>query len=85
MVGYSFQDDHINQVICDASVNGGLGTFIVDPLGRQVFKDPKMTKAIIEPKRDIEGIRIIGELKRSLNTNFNRDVFAHRELMRFFD
>jgi hypothetical protein len=84
VIGYSFQDDHINQVVYDASVRTGLGTFLVDPLGREVLKDPKMAKAMIKPKRDVEDIRIIGELKRSMSTIFGRDVFAHGELMRFF-
>ena len=66
VIGYSFQDDHINQVICDASVRTGLGTFLVDPNGRDVLKDPKMADATIKAKREVEDIKIIGELKRPL-------------------
>lgn len=84
VIGYSFQDDHINQVIYDASMKSGLGTFLVDPCGRDVLKDPKMANAMIKQKRDIEDIKIVGELKRSLSAIFNRDTFAHGELMRFF-
>jgi hypothetical protein len=84
VIGYSFQDDHINQVICDASTRTGLGTFLVDPNGRDVLKDPKMADATIKAKREVEDIKIIGELKRPLSAIFRRDVFAHGELMRFF-
>ena len=84
VIGYSFQDDHINQVICDASDRTGLGTFLVDPNGRDALKDPKMAGAAIRPKRDVEDIKIIGEFKRPFSAIFRRDVFAHGELMRFF-
>jgi hypothetical protein len=84
VIGYSFQDDHINQVICDASASSRLGTFLVDPNGRDVLKDPKMAGAPIKTKRDVEDINIIGELKRPLGSIFRRDVFAIGELMRFF-
>ena len=56
VIRYSFQDDHINQVICDASARTGLGTFLVDPNSRDALKDPKMADAMIKPKRDIEDI-----------------------------
>jgi hypothetical protein len=65
----------------DASVKSGIGIFLVDPFGRDVLKDPKMANAMIKPKRDIEDIRIIGELKRSLSTIFNRDVFAETNVV----
>lgn len=84
VIGYSFQDGHINQVICDASAGTGLGTFLVDPNGRDVLKDPKMADAAIKKKREVEDIKIIGELKRPLSAIFRGDVFAHGELMRFF-
>jgi len=84
VIGYSFQDNHINQVVCDASARTGLGTFLVDPNGRDALKDPKMADAMIKPKRDVEDIKIIGELKRPLSAIFHHDVFAHGELMRFF-
>jgi hypothetical protein len=84
VIGYSFQDEHINQVICDASTRTGLGTFLVDPAGRDVLKDPKMARAAIQMPRDVESIRIVGELKRPLSSIFSNDAFAHGELMRFF-
>jgi hypothetical protein len=84
VIGYSFQDEHINKVICEASARQGLGTFLVDPAGRDVLKDPKMANAMIKAPRDVEDIRLIGELKRSLASIFGNDAFARGEIMRFF-
>jgi hypothetical protein len=85
VIGYSFQDEHINAVIEGASSRHGLGTYLVDPRGRNVLTDPKMTGAQIKgPKREIEKIKLIGELRRPLSAVFSGDRFAHDELMRFF-
>jgi hypothetical protein len=84
VIGYSFQDEHINGIIEDASQRQGLGTYLVDPRGRDVLIDPKMAHAAIRPRRDIEKIKLIGELRRPLSTVFGGDAFAHGELMRFF-
>lgn len=84
VIGYSFQDEHINRVILEASNKVGLGTFLMDPNGIAALKDPKMAEAVIKPARDIEDIKIIGELKRPVSAIFRGDVFAHGELMRFF-
>jgi len=84
VIGYSFQDEHINEVIERASREHCLGTYLVDPRGREVLIDPKMVRAAIRPERDIEKIRLIGELRRPLSTVFGGDLFAHGELMRFF-
>jgi len=84
VIGYGFQDEHINSVIETASRNHRLGTYLVDPRGRDVLPDPKMARASIRTKRDIEDIKLIGESHRSLSTIFGNDAFAHGELMRFF-
>ena len=75
---------HINNVIENAWRQHGLGTYLMDPLGRDVLIDPKMMRASVRPKRDIEDIKLIGELRRPLSTVFADDPFAHGELMRFF-
>jgi hypothetical protein len=45
VIGYSFQDEHINNVICAASKDYKLETFIIDPLGTAVLRDPRMRDA----------------------------------------
>ena len=47
VIGYSFQDDHINEVIECASREHGLGTYLVNPSGRAVLRDPKLERASI--------------------------------------
>jgi hypothetical protein len=84
VIGYSFQDEHINTVIETASRNHGLGVYVFDPRGRDVLRDPKMERAAIKVKRDIEDIKLVGELRRPLSGVFGGDAFAHGELMRFF-
>ena len=44
VIGYSFQDEHINDVIVRASREHGLGTHLVDLRGREVLLDPKMVR-----------------------------------------
>jgi len=84
VIGYSFQDEHINAVIERAWREHGLGTYLVDLRGRDALPDPKMVHAAIKVKRDIEHIKLIGELRRPLFSVFAGDTFAHGELMRFF-
>jgi hypothetical protein len=85
VIGYSFQDKHINKVIERASRERELGTYLVNPSGRAVLADPKMAEASIPGHpRDIEEIKLIGELRRPLSAVFGGDSFAHGELMRFF-
>jgi hypothetical protein len=47
------------------------------PLGRDVLIDPKMVPPPVRPKRDIEDIKLIGELRRPLSAVFADDPFAH--------
>jgi hypothetical protein len=85
-IGYGFQDDHINDVIAQASVNG-MRTFIVDLAGRGVLEDrsPRMKDAITKPVRWIKrDIKLAGDLRQPLSVIFRGDGFGHGELMRFF-
>jgi carbamoylphosphate synthase large subunit len=85
VIGYSFQDEHINEVIERASRERGLGTYLVNPSGRAVLRDPKLAGAAIYVPRGVEDIRLIGEMRRPLSAVFDdRDSFGHGELMRFF-
>jgi len=86
IIGYSFQDEHINEVIYSASRDCGLRIFIIDPRGRAVLSDPKMAGALIPgPPRAIEEITIIGELRRTLKEMFSGDRFAMGEIRKYFE
>ncbi len=67
-----------------ASRERGLGTYLVNPSGRAVLRDPKLAGATIYVPRSIEDIKLIGEMRRPLSAVFANDSFAHGELMRFF-
>jgi hypothetical protein len=84
VIGYSFQDEHINAVVEHASREHGLGTYLVNPSGRAVLRDPKLAGATIYVPRGVEDIGLIGELRRPLSAVFGGDSFAHGELVRFF-
>jgi hypothetical protein len=85
VVGYSFLDEHFNQTILDAYRVHGLQTHIVDPRGKDVLQPPGIEVAQIKWRRDIQDIKLIGETLTPLSTVFGGDVFAHGELLRFFD
>ncbi len=70
VIGYSFQDEHINAVIERASTKHGLRTYLVNPSGRAVLRDPKLAGASIYVPRGIEDIKLIGEMRRPLSAVF---------------
>src|SRR5258708_35741072 len=85
IIGYSFQDEHINAVIERASREHRLGTSLVNPSGRAVLRDPKLERASIYVPRGIEEIKLIGEMRRPLSVVFGGgESFAHGEMSRFF-
>lgn len=87
VIGYSFQDPHINGVIQGASDRAGLGVYIIDPGGADVLRnarDPRIGP-IGQTPADIERIRLVGELRRPLKEIFSPDGdFVRGELFRFF-
>jgi hypothetical protein len=82
VIGYGFQDEHINEAICDAALLGRFELFVVDPLGSSVLlgKDgkgkPNLPPEIIKPC--IRGWSI-----RPLRSTFTDDAFERENLDRF--
>ncbi len=75
IIGYGFNDEHINQAIL-AGVRTGLKIFIVDPRGVAAIE--KIDKdRIIRPS-------LIGESKEPLASSFGQDHTEHDYLMTFF-
>ena len=83
VIGYSFSDQHINDVIVGAWRNGTLqGMFLVDPTGRAVLNP---TRALpIAVHSDLEDVPSLGGSTRTIDRIFGGDAFAHQEFMRFF-
>jgi hypothetical protein len=86
VIGYSFGDEHINKVIIESADKGGLGIFIVDPLGVDVL-DKLVQRAPIRAPGELMtklNPRIIGASRRSLITTFGNDRVEYAKVMRFF-
>jgi hypothetical protein len=88
IIGYSFNDGHINHTIIDSISKNDLKIFIIDPLGVDVLdkRDPKT--AIRLPRSELVEClspRIIGASRRSLLQTFADDVVEHAKIMKFFD
>lgn len=91
LIGYSFRDHHINNVIADA-VNAGLKIFVKSPDGAKVARQANPTrdrdaKKIAVPTRIEQTLdrSLIGASRRLLSESFSNDVAEHGELMRFFE
>lgn len=88
IIGYSFNDRHINKVILDAEKETNLQLFIIDALGVDVLdkRDPKAS--ITMPPMDLLARlspRVIGASRRPLTSTFNTDVVEHAKIMKFFN
>ncbi len=86
IIGYSFNDEHINTAIRNAVEAHGLTLFIIDPSGIDVLdkRDPRaqITQPIGE-YMDALSPYIIGASRRSLLSTFNDDIVEHDKVMRF--
>jgi hypothetical protein len=88
IIGYSFNDSHINKAITDAIATGDLKIFIIDPLGVDVFDKRDKGAQIPQPQTElIEHLspRIIGASRRPLLTTFGVDLLERGKVMKFFD
>ena len=87
VIGYSFRDEHVDQVIEDAAVRFGLKLFVVDPLGVDVLNENRNPVALINAEsrrfRQLQS-HVVGASRRSLMTTFGGDRAEHSKLMRFF-
>jgi hypothetical protein len=92
VIGYSFRDDHINQIIFDAVHQAGLKMFIIDPAGANVARNanptraPAGARAAAPQESELEAIfkaSVIGASRRSLGEIFGADEVEHAKVMRF--
>jgi hypothetical protein len=83
VIGYSFNDEYINNLIFEASQSAKLGMYIVNPHGREVLN--KHPKATIRVYDRLEQVMNIGETTRPLSAIFSGDRVEHPELLRFFE
>lgn len=85
VIGYSFGDDHINNLICEAAAGGGLEIFIIDPIGVDIL-DKNLGATIHSPGELALQLwpRLCGTSRRSLREIFGSDRTEHAKVMRFF-
>jgi len=82
VIGYGFNDQHINDELIAAAARGGLKMFIVDPLGAEVANpDRGLPYQRVNPFRDI----ICGVSQARLSETFGRNAVEHAMVMNFFN
>ncbi len=87
IIGYSFNDPHINDAIEAAVDTGNLELFIVDPLGVDVLDKRDPRAQIRQPKSEFDeklAFRVIGASRRPLKEIFGDDVVELAKVMKFF-
>jgi hypothetical protein len=89
VIGYGFQDEHINNAIRVAGARGGLEVYIVDPRGTDAVVPPRASPAAVGGGRNRDGPQfedfMCGASRRPLSTTFGSDKIEHAKLMRFFE
>lgn len=85
IVGYGFNDEHINDFIALAS-DKGAKIFIADPRGVDVFDKSDKRALSSPPDSYAEKLRpsIVGESTKPLAQTFGADHSEHDYLMSFF-
>lgn len=85
VIGYGFADEHVNQVIVNASqMNPSLGIYYVHPEGRDAVRRGAQHRVQIQGIPPLSEVPCIGESRRPLSTTFARDRIEYEKLMRFF-
>jgi len=89
VIGYSFLDDHINEVIREAAARS-MKLFIIDPLGVDAMDKGRISRTggmipyVDQLAVDLRP-HVIGASTRSLKETFGTDAGEHAKIMRFFD
>jgi hypothetical protein len=86
VIGYSFRDEHINDVILDAVLNHKLSLFVVDPSGLQnIRRDPRASI----PDRPAQLMDLLPKVRgfsdRPLSSTFGSDIFEQSKLTKFLN
>jgi SIR2-like domain len=82
IIGYSFADHHINELI-EAAVNAGAKLFIVDVLGIDVLDNAPNPNANPMTFRQRIYASVLGASRRQLISTFSNDHVEHAKLRRF--
>jgi hypothetical protein len=86
VIGYSFGDQHINDMLMVAAATGQLNIFIIDPLGLDVIDENRLNP-LWTPGRLLSalGPSVSGGSRRSLGEIFGPDRVEHAKVMSFLE
>jgi hypothetical protein len=89
IVGYSFRDPHINDVITRAIDRTGLRIFVIDPQGSELARSLNPTNIrpvrVEQPLEQAFRRALIGASRRPLTDTFGTDAVEYKKVMRFFE
>jgi SIR2-like domain len=87
VIGYSFNDGHINNAIVNAADQGTLRIFIIDQQGVDVIgkRNRRIPVKTPDPLMEKLSPRIIGASRRTLTSTFGSDNVEHSKSLRFFE
>ena len=83
VIGYGFQDDHINDLLVQAGTQHGMQIHLVNPAGLDVLR--RYPAQAIQGPNPLNDIPLIGVTMRSLREAFSGDKLSQRSLLRFFE
>jgi SIR2-like domain len=83
IIGYGFQDIHINKII-ESGAAAGTKIFIIDPAGVDVLYGAKGTDDVVGGIKHKICQRIIGASRRNLIETLTRDTVERTKVMHFF-
>ena len=85
VIGYGFEDHHINSVIQQSIRDHDSELFVIDPLGSDAFYKNR-DASIPAPDTFVQTLRegLIGVSRRPLSSTFGGDASEHATLLRFF-
>jgi hypothetical protein len=87
IIGYSFGDKHINDLIQTAATRGQLKIFIIDPAGADILDKSRRGPSVRGPVpvRDDLSPAIWGASRRTLREIFGGDGVEYAKITRFID
>lgn len=83
IIGYGFQDIHINKII-EVGVAAGMKLFIVDPEGVDVLSRARRVGNQADDIKDRIWQSVIGASRRNLIDTLTRDTVERAKVMHFF-
>ena len=83
VIGYSFSDPHVNDLVEDASLHANLQTYLVNPVGLSVFDNPHPGSLGYVPKAVFAALKPVGISTRPFRDAFTSDDLSFKSFQRF--